>query len=152
MIQDIFLMASSPTSGAVHRTGPMPIAMDYSQTLIQALVNDGEDRLPVGPVSRVQLLVTCLFERLHDAIYVLPRAARDPDAPPVDPAEYARDIALLLKALKKFSAELPDDSTKIEGQLEELNAQLRSIRTENAQMLQEAKRVQEKIYDIIVKL
>lgn len=145
-------MASSPSSGAIHRTGPVPIAMDYSQTLIQALVKDGEDRLAVGPVSRVQLLLTCLFERLHDAIYVLPRAARDPDAPPVEPVEYARDIAVVLKALKKFSIELPDDTSEIEGRLEELNQRLVSLRSENAQLLREAKQVQEQIYDLIVKL
>ena len=140
---------ASPTSGAVHRTGPVPIALDYSKTVIQALAADGDERLPLGPVSRAQLLLTCVVERLHDAIYVLPRQARDPEATPVDPEEYAKDIATALKALERFTNELPNDMEDMTSELESLNERLKELRSENLAVLSEAKQVRERIYQLI---
>jgi hypothetical protein len=139
---------ASPTAGAVHRTGPAPIAQDYSKTIIQALTDDG---LEIGPVSRVQLLLTCMFERLHDAIYVLPRQARDPGAAPVNPDEYARDVAMALKALKKYVHALPDDSEQVESKLGELNERIRALKAENLEVLQQAKSIHDEIYNFLVR-
>jgi hypothetical protein len=141
---------SSPTSGAVYRTGPAPVASDYSKTLIQALAEEDPDtRLHLGPVSRIQLLLTCLVERLHDAIYVLPRQAREEQASatPVDPDEYARDVAMALKGLHSHMASLPDDQAEIEQELEAWNLRLQELRVENAQLLEEAKSVREQVYN-----
>jgi hypothetical protein len=140
---------SSPTSGAVHRTGPVPVALDYSKPLIQALAADGDDRLPIGPVSRAQLLLSCMVERLHDAIYVMPRQARDPQSTPVDPEEYAKDVGLALKALQRFANELPDDSHDPTTEIEELNNRIQELRGENRAMLDEAKQVREYVSQLI---
>jgi hypothetical protein len=71
--------------------------------------------MKVGSDTRVQLLPTCIVERLHDAIYVLPRYARNHDSsqPSPDPEEYAKNVAGTLRALKKYAMELPDDSVAI---------------------------------------
>jgi hypothetical protein len=130
---------ASPTS-AIHRTGPHPIAFDYSKTLLQALAEDGA--LPIGSVSRVQLLLTCLVERVHDAIYVLPRNANGSE---VDPEEYARDVATALKTLKSAVHDLPDDTADVMSEVESLNLRLSELRTENFRMRENAKRMQEKI-------
>ena len=140
---------ASPTS--VHRTGPHREAFDYSKTLVKALVE--EDNLPIGAVSRVQLLLTCLVERLHDAIYVLPRHARTNDAMEgnhiaPDPEEYAKDVAATLKALKKYAQQLPDDLLPVIDQAEadSINKKLLELRNENRNMLNQAKSVQDKLY------
>ena len=147
---------SSPTAGAVFRTGPAAAALDYSKTLIQALANeeDSATRLPLGPVSRIQLLLTCLIERLHDAIYVLPRQAHEENATAnsVDPDEYARDVALALKGLSSHVNSLPDDTLDVSEELESLNARLRELRVENTQLLNEAKSVREQVYSHLVNL
>ena len=136
-------------TSTVHRTGPHPEASDYSKTLLQALVDDAGGAMKVGSVTRVQLLLTCLVERLHDAIYVLPRHARNHDAsqPAPDPEEYAKDVAGTLKALKKYALELPDDSVAIEeSHVDGLNKRITELRTENQAMLEKAKSVQLEIY------
>ena len=146
---------SSPTAGAVFRTGPAPAALDYSKTLIQALAEENsESRLQLGPVSRIQLLLTCLIERLHDAIYVLPRQAREeqPSAIPADPVEYATDVALALKGLIAHVDSLPDDAEDVRPALELLNERLRELRLENSELLKEAKSVREDVYNLLVNL
>lgn len=136
-------------TSAVHRTGPHPEASDYSKTLLQALVDDVGGSMKVGSVTRVQLLLTCLVERLHDAIYVLPRHARNPDASQAspDPEEYAKDVAGTLRALKKYALELPNDTVPIEeSHVDEVNKRIAELRIENQVMLEEAKSVQLEIY------
>jgi hypothetical protein len=136
------------SQNAVYRIGPHPEASDYSKTLLQALAENDDMRL--GSVSRVQLLITCLVERLHDAIYVLPRHARNGETtslPAPDPEEYAKDIATSLKALKKYAMELPDDQKETEQNVEESNQKLVQLRRENREMLKEAKSVQKQIND-----
>jgi hypothetical protein len=137
---------ASPTS-AIHRTGPHPIAFDYSKTLLQALAE--QDGMQIGSVSRVQLLLSCLVERVHDAIYVLPR---NPSGVEVDPEEYARDVALALKALQSAVWNLPDDRMEIEGELAGLNIRLVELRKENSETLAKAKKVQEEISKLLVQL
>jgi hypothetical protein len=143
---------ASPTAAAIYRTGPAPVALDYSKTLIQALAAEGDERLPIGPVSRIQLLLTCLVERLHDAIYVLPRQARDPGASPVNPDEYATDIAIALKSLVKYAESLPDDTADVTIELESLNEKLLTLRADNATFLDEAKVVRDKVHSLLVNL
>lgn len=132
-------MVSSPS--AIHRTGPVPAASDYSTTLLQALTSD---ELQIGSVSRVQLLLSTLVERVHDAIYVLPRHARDPSSGvQPDPDEYARDVAMALKGIEKYCQGLPDDENRnIEQAIEELNGKIVELRIKNEEMLNRAKEVQ----------
>jgi hypothetical protein len=136
-------------TGNVHRTGPLPLAADYSKPLLQALVIDGDDGvspgIPIGTVSRVQLLLTTLVERVHDAIYVLPRHARDSamgtnltDGPGPNPDEYAHDIVLALKGLERFALDLPNDlisDDEYDSRLKELNDELAKVRIENQDWL-----------------
>ena len=137
------------TVPGVHRTGPLPAAADYSKTLLHALVDDETQKiLPIGSVSRIQLLLMSLVERVHDAIYVLPRHARDASlgtalpGPAPDALEYAKDVSLVLKALKKFAADLPDDTLTEElfqEKLTKLNEELALVRSESLHHLQRAK-------------
>ena len=140
-------MASVP---GVHRTGPLPAAADYSKTLLHALVDDETQKnLPIGSVSRIQLLLMSLVERVHDAIYVLPRHARDVSlgttlpGPAPDPMEYARDVASALKALKESASNLPNDEelteTFFQEKLNELNQELVQVRNESVTSLEKAK-------------
>ena len=63
----------------------------------------------VGAVSRAQLLATNLVERLHDAVYVIPRAVDlvSEDRPSLNLKEYAVDIAYSVKELAKVADEFP---------------------------------------------
>jgi hypothetical protein len=147
------IMASS--AGSVHRTGPLPAASDYSKTLLHALVDqDSEITLPMGSVSRMQLLLTSLVERVHDAIYVLPRHARDlalgtPCAGPgPNSTEYAVDAANVLKTLKTVSESLPDDGLTedvFQARLCVLNEELFAVRSDSKLQLERAKEAKKKI-------
>ena len=141
----------SSTVPGVHRTGPLPAASDYSKTLLHALVaEDTDSTLPMGTVSKMQLLLMSLVERVHDAIYVLPRHARDtalgsaPVGPPPDPMEYAKDVSQALKQLRDLAVKLPDDSLTEEiflQRLAQLNEELREVKSEAKQQLEKAKEV-----------
>ena len=63
----------------------------------------------VGAVSRAQLLATNIVERLHDAVYVIPRAVDTPpeERPSLNLKEYAVDIAYSVRELAKVSDEFP---------------------------------------------
>ena len=87
---------------------------------------------------------------MHDAIYALPRYARNHDSshPAPDPEEYAKDVAGTLRALKKYAVALPDDSVAIEeSHVEELNKRITELRTENQAMLEKAKSVRLENYN-----
>ena len=139
-------MSGSPT--AIHRTGPLPLASDYSKTLLQALT---DDELCIGPVSRVQLLLTTMVERVHDAIYVLPRHARDQangnessaGTVPPDPEEYARDIYTAIKGLEKYTQSLPDD--QVDCNLDDLNRRIVELRNQNQFMLDKARQISKEL-------
>ena len=141
----------SSTVPGVHRTGPLPAAADYSKTLLHSLVaEDTDSTLPMGTVSKMQLLLMSLVERVHDAIYVLPRHARDtalgsaPVGPPPDPMEYAKDVSQALKQLRDLAVKLPDDSLTEEiflQRLAQLNGELREVKSEAKQQLEKAKEV-----------
>jgi hypothetical protein len=143
--------------GSVHRTGPLPAASDYSKTLLHALVDENTGTiLPMGSVSRMQLLLMSLVERVHDAIYVLPRHARDaalgtaPAGPGPSSAEYATDVANVLKQLKVICHALPDDNLTDElfqSRLSELNEKLSTVRGESS--VERAKEVKGKIEELI---
>ena len=139
----------------VYRTGPVPLAADYTKTLLQALTVDEEadgEVLAIGSVSKVQLLLTTLVERVHDAVYVLPRHARDKmngetvSGPPPDAEEYARDVALALKALKKCAQDLPDDKAHV-GYM--YNDRIEQLKFENKQQLESAKEWEARIKHVL---
>ena len=135
----------------VHRTGPVHAAADYSKTLLQALCDDESEDL-VGSVTRVQLLLTTVVERVHDAVYVLPRFARDKftgepvSGPPPDAEEYANDVAMAIKALKKYAQELPDDFAEREIVGE---ARLRELKEENHRQLELAREYEVRIKQVL---
>jgi hypothetical protein len=139
----------------VHRTGPLPAAADYSKTLLHALVeNDAEKDLQIGSVSQTQLLLMTLVERVHDAIYVLPRHARDASlgtalpGPAPDPLEYAKDVASLVKALEVSSQSLPSDELSedaFQEKLLALNMELNQVRGESRLQLDRAKNAKNQI-------
>jgi len=147
-------------SSIVHRTGPFPVAADYSKPLLQALVAEdettGAPAMQMGNLSRLQLLLTTLVERVHDAIYVLPRHARDTalgmssDTPsgggaPPDPDEYARDVVMAIEGMKKFAKLLPDDSmtdSEFEERFTALSNELQSMRESNVTALEKGRKVE----------
>ena len=105
------------------QTGPYPLAADFSKRHLDCLLSE---EFQIGTVSRMQLLLASLVERLHDAIYVVPRYARSADTsamPPPNPDEYAKDMMDTLVALKRFAHNLPPSTetpTFGEDTLEEL--------------------------------
>jgi hypothetical protein len=142
-------MSLSPSS-AIHRTGPLPLAGDYSKTLLNALVDDD---LQIGPVSRVQLLLATMVERVHDAIYVLPRHARDKvtgaegqssSSVDPDPEEYARDVFTAIKGLEKYCEFLPDDLSDYNERIQQLNSEIVELRVENERMLAAGREIEKR--------
>lgn len=130
------------------RTGPVPPAGDFSKTLLKS-VTDGSLDPYIGSVSKTQLLLCSLIERLHDAVYVVPRFARDTalgveqqGAPP-NPEEYARDIVEALRALKEVVKHLPDDLAPQED-MALLNTELEKLREENIADLARAREWEDK--------
>jgi len=76
----------------------------------------------IGSVSRMQLLTSNLVDRLHDAVYVLPRHPSQN----LNLDEYAVDIAYSLQELTSESAKLPTRRTP-----EDLQARLRELKEED---------------------
>ena len=83
--------------------------LEFAQILclIQFMYRVGGAEPQVGAVSRAQLLATNIIERVHDAIYVLPRAVDTPDQT-LNLKEYALDIAFSVKELARVADDLPE--------------------------------------------
>lgn len=135
-------MSGSPTS--VLRTGPYPEAADYSKTLLDCL---RLDEFKIGSVSRVQLLLACLVERLHDAIYVLPRHARDPVGAAPEADEYAKDLFAAISSLKIFAQKLPEGIDMQE--LDRLNGRISVLKEQNREILQRVKEAETRVFSAL---
>jgi hypothetical protein len=125
------------------------MADEFSKPLTVSLA-DGSLDTSIGSISRSQLLLTSLIERLHDAIYVIPRYVREGDSgvertgPPPDPQEYTRDIVSTLRALQETCMDLPDDQEEYDD-LTELNSRLLDLRNKNKLHLEQARLCQERL-------
>ena len=67
----------------------------------------------LGAVTRIQLLATSLVERVHDAVYVIPRHVNQADSG-LNLDEYAIDIAYAATELLKEADNLPRRTTNEE--------------------------------------
>jgi predicted RNase H-like nuclease (RuvC/YqgF family) len=79
----------------------------------------------VASVSRMQLLTTNLVERVHDAVYVLPRHASQN----LNLDEYAIDIAYSLQELVREAENLPRRTTT-----EQLQRTLQALQEEDTRL------------------
>jgi hypothetical protein len=99
---------------------------------MQQMYRSGQDEgePAVGSVTRMQLLTTNLVERVHDAVYVLPRHASQN----LNLDEYAIDIAYSLQELVKESEKLPPRTTP-----EVLQSKLRDLHAQDSQLSSQIK-------------
>ena len=126
----------------VYRTGPAPVAFDYQTNLIECLTGPGNPGR-LGPVSRFQLLLASLVERLHDGVYVLPRTVGGTTTA----GDYARDVAACIEGLKKAAGELPvRDDTDPQCLLEELER----VKREQVEVIREAEELRHRVRNRLI--
>ncbi len=104
----------------------------------------GGEHPQVASVTCMQLLLTNLVERVHDAVWVVPRNASErhqsqasEDAAPAQPLnldEYALDIAYSIRKMRKESSNLP---RRHPNMYEETRMKLKALVDEEAALDQE---------------
>ena len=82
----------------------------------------------VAAVTRIQLLATSLVERVHDAVYVIPRHVAQAESS-LNLDEYAIDIAYAVTELLKESDNLPPRRTH-----EEVISALKRLKEQDAEL------------------
>ena len=93
----------------------------------------------LATITKLQLLACNLVERVHDAIYVIPRRED------IHLEEYAIDIAYSMKTLIDKSSKIPIKQQDLHLKLQELKNQEISIDQEIKLTLQQAKEFQNKL-------
>ena len=137
---------------------PQPRAFRVFEIFVYLLkmfrASNGEQ---LGTVSCMQLLITNLVERVHDAVWVLPRHAAQEheksleqdhtNIQPLNLDEYAIDIAYSLRALQKEALNLPSkrsyETTK--QRLDELVEEERAITEQLKTRIDEASQIRSKL-------
>jgi hypothetical protein len=100
----------------------------------------------VGAISRAQLLATNIVDRLHDAVYVIPRAVDASEEAAMNLKEYAVDIAFSVKKLRQVADEFPTwTEANFRKALADVASDETNVDAEIKALLEDARKVRDKL-------